>query len=179
MENIFKQCIERIYIDKDYDFFRAKCAESINYLSDLVKLAESQCEKTIVCDIHNSPSVEIWFFYKPYSQGDFSAEFNTILKISKICGVFAFHHQFSVKNISPQKIEPELGGYDANPYIKSQWDLEDILSDFLTSRGLVKSYINELEEVVGGGPLPNPTIFGKQLTVENALFRDLYDILED
>ena len=89
MRGVLYQYIKRIYIDKDYDFFRAKCAESINYLSDLVQLAESHCEKTIVCDIHNSPSVEIWFFYKPYSQGDFSAEFNTILKISKICCVFA------------------------------------------------------------------------------------------
>ncbi|MDE6470331.1 MAG: hypothetical protein K2L19_04855, partial [Eubacterium sp.] len=161
MKEVFKQCIERIYIDKDFDFFRSKCAESADYVSDLVKLAESQCEKSSVCDSTNEPNVEIWFFYKPYSQGDFSAEFNTILKISKICGVFAFQHQFSVENILPQKIEPELGGYDANPYIKSQWDLEDILSDFLTSKGLVKSYINELEEVVGGVALPNPTIFGK------------------
>ncbi|MDE6470102.1 MAG: hypothetical protein K2L19_03675 [Eubacterium sp.] len=179
MKEVFKQCIERIYIDKDFDFFRAKCAESADYVSDLVELAESQCEKSIVCDSTNEPNVKIWFIYKSYFKGDFSAEFNTILKISKICGVFVFQHEFSVKNILPQKIAPVLDGYDANPYIKSQWDLEDILSDFLTSKGLIKSDIIELNEVVGGVALPNPTIFGKQLTVENALFRDLYDILED
>lgn len=44
--------------------------------------------------------------------------------------------------------------------------------------GFNKILLSELDEVVCEIELPDKNIFGSQLTVENALFRDLFNICE-
>lgn len=179
MKDSLYKCIEKIYIDKNFDLFKEKCNKPFLYLSELKKISEIHCIKTIVSDITDSPSIEIWFDFETYSCGDFVSEFKTLLKISKIANAFVFQHEFDIENKSPQKIEPYLNGYGQEPYIKSQYELENDLSNFLIAKGFVKCALHELDEVVGGMILPNQTIFGTQLTLENALFRDAYGIIDN
>ena len=74
-------------------------------------------------------------------------------------------------------MSPVLDGFDGQAYTRSQYELEEVIGDFLTKHGLRQIYYGELQEVFTELEIPGGIdLFGSQMTVENALFRDLYEI---
>lgn len=171
-------CINRIYRKKDYEIFKEKSKRIPSYFEELIQKVKEMCENLIISQIENEPAIELWIYFKDYKEGNLSIEYSTILKISKIADVFAFQHEFCVENRDPNRMDPVLDGFRGEPYIFAQDKIEKEITQFLIQQGLEKLQLSELYEVVENMRMPEESIFGKQVTVENALFRDLYDILE-
>lgn len=73
---------------------------------------------------------------------------------------------------------PKLDGFSEEPYVFSQYELENVVSDYLQNKNLQKLQLAEMDEVIFNIEIPESNIFGKQMTLENALFRDLFGICE-
>lgn len=174
-----KDCINRVYLNKDYRYFKEKSKQSLVYLDELINLVDSKCEKINILSLRNSPSVELMFDFKKYANDQFNVEYRTILKISKIANIFFLQHEFSVDNLDPDKMMPNLNGFGGESYTISQSKLDKEITYFLEKKGVQKLQIFEIDEVIYGLKMPEESIFGNQMKVEDALFRDLYDICEE
>lgn len=170
--------IDRIYKKKDYEIFREKSQRVPLYLEKLIHKIKGMSENVITSEVKNDPAIELWIYFKDYKEEKLSIEYRTILKISKIADVFVFQHEFCVENRDPNRMDPVLDGFRGEPYIFEQDKMEKEITQFLMQQGLEKLKLSELYEVVENIRMPENSIFGRQMTVENALFRDLYDILE-
>lgn len=179
MNKIVYDCIDRIYKKKDYIFFREKCKYVPIYCNSLIKTAKVVCSKVSVYNAEDLPSTEFWFYFNKYEEGSLHVEYKSLLRISNIANLFVFQHEFSVKNNDPNRLDPVLDGFNEQGYTTFQYDLEEILSDFLIERGLKKLYLHEIDEVICDLKIPENGIFGTQVTVENLLFQDLYGICTD
>lgn len=178
MNKLTKKCIDRVYVKKDYNYFRDKCNKTPSYLGELEELVYSMCIKFDIYCMEDEPAIEIWFDYEKYSEDRFIVEYRTLLKISKVADLFVFQHEFCVANRDPNRMTPVLDGFAEEPYNFSQNKLENMLTDFLECKNLVKLRLSEMDEVIMNFDIPMKSIFGEQMTVENALFRDLYGICD-
>lgn len=179
MDKRIYDVITRIYKKKDYDYFIEKCRTTPEFYSDILRLAKQFCKRTEFYSQGDDPTAEFDFIYNGFSQNDFNVEYKTILKISKTADLFYIQHEFEIENTDPHRMSPVLDGYGGQAYTLSQFELEEVISAFLTENSLQKIGYRELEEVVTDLEMPNGIdIFGSQMTVENALFRDLYGICE-
>ncbi|MBD5464604.1 MAG: hypothetical protein HDR22_02090 [Lachnospiraceae bacterium] len=178
MNKLAQLYIKRVYEGKDYVYFKNKCKQVPLYLEELIELASSMCIKIDTYCTEDDPAVQIWFYFEGYTEDRFNAEYRTLLKISKVANLFVFQHEFGVENRDPNKMVPILDGFSEEAYVFSQNKLEATLTDFLENKNLVKLQLRELEEVVMNFEIPEEGIFGSQMTLENALFRDLYGICE-
>lgn len=179
MNERVKSCIDRVYLNKDYRYFKEKSKQPLLYLDELISLVDSKCEKISTLSLKNSPSVELMFDFKKYTNDQFNVEYRTILKISKIANIFFLQHEFSVDNLDPDKMMPNLDGFGGESYTISQNKLDREITYFLEKNGLQKLQFFEMDEVINGLKMPEKSIFGNQMKVEDALFRDLYDICEE
>lgn len=170
--------IHNIYIDKNYDDFKIKCHSSIDYLEQLKILVEPLCQEVNVCSIGNAPSITICFKFDTITYPNYSVEFDTLLEISKVADVFYIQHEFSIDNIAKNRMSAVLDGYDSQPYIKEQYLLEKSITDFLLRKDLKQLTLQEMQEVYSGLKIDENNLFGTQLTVENAVFRDLCGIMD-
>ena len=176
MIDLAQKCIEKVYFKKNYEYFKEKSGEKVEYLERLSELIKSMCDDVIVYDAEDDPAIEIWIKYKKYRKNDFIVDYKTVLKISKVADLFVFQHEFSIDNKDPNRIAPVLDGFGGEAYTFSQYELEDIITNFLIDKKLKKLEMSELDEVIPNLEMPEETIFGKNMTLENALFRDLYEI---
>ena len=169
--------ITRIYKNKDYDYFIQKCRITPEFYGDIPRLAKHFCKRTEFYTQGDEPSAEFRFLYDGFSSNDFNVEYNTVLQISKPADLFYIQHEFCIENIDPNRMSPVLDGFDGQAYTRSQYELEEVIGDFLTKHGLRQIYYGELQEVFTELEIPGGIdLFGSQMTVENALFRDLYEI---
>lgn len=176
MNKRVQECVKRIYIEKDYEYFKSRCREIPSYLDELERQIRIHSRAITVVNEIDSPAIELWIQFDGYRLNDLSIEYRTVLRISKVSDLFVFQHEFCVENKDPQRLDPELDGFRGWPYHFSQYHLEENATTFLERFGLQKILLNELDEVIVGLEMPAKTIFGSQMTVENALFRDLYEI---
>lgn len=178
MNNLARESIERIYIKKDYCFFKQKSKQIAFDLDALMVLICKMCKTVDVYNSEDDPAIEIWITYDDFMDNSLCIQYKTVLKISKVSNLFVFQHEFSVDNKDPNKMTPILDGFSEEAYTFSQDILEDKVSKFLLAANLKKIHLYELDEVIWGVEMPEKSIFGRQMTLENALFRDLYGICE-
>lgn len=171
--------ITRIYKNKDYDYFIEKCRITPEFYGDIPRIAKQFCKHAEFYNHGNNPLVEFYFYYKEFTEGNFSVNYKTVLQISKVADLFYIQHEFEINNIDPERIEPVLDNYDSRAYTRLQYELEELISDYLIKQGLQKIFLNEIQEVITDLEMPfGINLFGSQMTVENALFRDIYGICE-
>lgn len=179
MNESVKQCIKRIYENKDYPYFKEKSEKTPIYLQRILEEAESICKEIEICALKNDPVIEIWFYFESYHYNDFCVDYKTLLKISKVADLFVFQHEFCVENKDPVRMTPILDGFGSEAYIILQNHLEETITHLLEKENLQKLQLFEMDEVITEIKIPQESIFGNQITVENALFRDLFGICED
>lgn len=172
-------CIQRIYLKKDYTFFAEKCKTIPEYYIDLTELAKSVCKEIKVCNVENDPCIELWLCFEKFESGEFQVEYRTLLRISKVADLFVFQHEFCVENKDINRTTSILDGFGEEAYTNLQTKAEDVLTEFLRKNNLQKLKLSEMDEVVERVDTLPESIFGSQMTVENALFRDLCRICED
>ena len=175
MDNELYRIIERIYIEKDFKFFENKCKKRLSFVNTLVSLAKPICSLVNHYEQDMEPSLEMYFLFEPY-ENNISIEFQTILQISKVSDIFIFQHEYSMDNPVKNRMTPILDGYGCEAYIEEQWLLEEVISKFLSEKGYKKVTFQQLNEVVPNINVPDNNLFGSQMTLETALFRDTWDI---
>lgn len=177
MIKIVKEVIDRVYIRKDYKYFKAKCHMSINVPQEFYScLAEKSVSFQEVFE-ENSPAKRWYVEFKDVKVGDFEAHYSSELRLSKILPVYYIEHSFEVKNLDPEKMTPILDGFDGQPYTKGQYAFEEGISKILAKVGYTRLYYNDMTEVILElSHKDNDSIFGRQFTVETALFRDIFEL---
>ncbi len=69
-----------------------------------------------------------------------------------------------------------LDGFGDQAYTKNQFLFEENVVSFMRQKGYTRLKYSELEEVIPTVEMPADSIFGTQMTVENAIFKDVWDI---
>ena len=88
-------------------------------------------------------------------------------------------HEFSVDNKDIDGLFPELDGFGDEAYTKQQFALEEVVCNYLQEKKYERLFYSDMSEVVPDIPMPPDSFFGKQMTVETALFRDVWNIVGD
>lgn len=177
MKKIVQQAIERIYLKKDYSFFNLKCLEPLGLSDDFYELLSDGENYDELSGGSIAPSLMWYVYFKTVVKGDFKVEYTTMLEISKVAPVFHIQHQFMVDNEDPNRVSPDLDGFSGQAYSKSQFELHEKISKYLINQGYFELTYAEMNEVVCGLEMPKGIkIFGSQITVETALFRDVFEI---
>lgn len=168
--------IRKLYFEDNRDYFLKQCKITPRYLNELLQLVESLCSEVVIYNKGYDPCITIYCSYPEFHNGSFHVCFKNLLAISKVAKAFYFYHKFEVDNAipGPDRMEPSLDGYGQMAYTQTQFAFEQAVVQFLEQQGLYCLSIAELEEAIPDLPMPAETIFGPQMTVENALFRDLY-----
>jgi hypothetical protein len=121
-----------------------------------------------------APGYEVQVSFGTYARGAFDAEFVSTILVSKLVEVFHVVHFFSVKNRHEQRVEPTLDGYGGTGFIMPQFDMHEALRERLIARGYTELDLADMEEIIPTLSFPEDvTIFGRQVSVQVALFRDL------
>lgn len=180
MKKEVSKIIKEIYFDKNYELYRDKLKNQIDYLSEFQEILEKQDVKIEHYTHLDSPEDEWWLEYTPFENNGNPIKYETVVRLSRIFPVFNISHEFQLKHINPRKMAPRLYGFDAQPYTFEQADIDKLVTDYFNEKGFIKLWNSELEEVIPNLPMPEGiTIFGPQMTVDTALFRDVYNISEE
>ena len=171
-----KKTIEQIYINKDYHYFVLQSQKKLSFIEQLLENTQSICSNVILSDDSNAPSAELYFDIGKFENGEFNVKYSSVLSISKICDVFYLQHEFAVENIDPNRMTPVLDGFGDEAYSKQQYELDNRIVSFLTEKQYKRLSYSDMLEVVSTVEMPQNSIFGTQMTVENALFKDLWNI---
>ncbi len=178
MEDRVESYIRKLYCCENHDSFLEQCKSTPYYLNDLIRLTASLCSESEISNLEDNPCITIMYSYPDFIDGAFHVYFRSILNISKVADVFFIYHEFEVDNKTPNRFTPSLDGFGQIPYTHAQYELECSVVQFLEQLGLYGLRFAELDEVVPFLSMPIKTIFGPQMTVQNALFRDLYGFAE-
>jgi hypothetical protein len=177
LKNIVRDVINRVYIKKDHDYFKHKANSVLELPEKLYQISKNNTKVVGGKDGSGEVSVDWYIHFPKVIKGEFSALFTTVLKISKIIPIFYIQHEFAVENRDEKKIEPKLEGFSGQPYSIAQFDMHNSLVECLGNLDYVELSYSEMNEVISGISIPQETrIFGEQMTVETALFRDVYDL---
>ena len=176
MNGKIQKCIEQIYVNKDFNYFKRSCKKEYKFIEELQLLANTVCSKLYLESAIHSPTVDIRFVFEDYEQDIYFVHYQTILKISKLADMFYLQHEFCVENKDPNRMTPVLDGFGGEPYTKTQYKMEEQITRILEKNKMEKIEFNELDEVVGSLEMLPNSILGKQMTVELALFHDAYGI---
>jgi hypothetical protein len=120
------------------------------------------------------PAYDAQVSFGTYTRRSFEAEFVSTLYVSKLVKIFHVTHFFSVKNCHEQRVEPTLLGDWGTGLIMPQFNMHESLSQQLTSRGYTELDLLDMREIIPTLSFPEGvTIFGRQVSVQYALFHDL------
>ena len=170
MNGKIQKCIEQIYVNKDFNYFKRSCKKEYKFIEELQLLANTVCSKQYwrILFAVNFIWSRRYIIY--------CVHYQTILKISKLADMFYLQQEFCVENKDPNRMTPVLDGFGGEPYTKTQYKMEEQITRILEKNKMEKIEFNELDEVVGSLEMLPNSIFGKQMTVELALFHDAYGI---
>lgn len=167
--------IKRIYFERDFAGVGA-AVESCRKVTDWIDgTLHDSGKQYIVSDIADSPSAKI-YVKLPLSGDD--CEFFIDVRISKIAKCYLLSYGFSIKNPAPDKIEPVLDGFSAEPYTLEQAILAERIIRPLDSSGYLRLTDAQAAEVIPEIKMPENNFFGTQMTVETALFHDVWGIFQ-
>ena len=168
--------IERIYIKEDHSFFIAQCQRKLDFIDALLENLRDRLKNIRLCDNPGDPSAEVIFDLDHFFQSEFKVQYTSILLVSKIHDIFYLQHGFAVDNLDINRMCSVLDGFGDQAYSKQQYDLEKIVTDYLYNLNYKKMKYAEMVEVIPMVDMPTNCIFGSQMTVENALFKDVWNI---
>lgn len=166
MKEYIKQAINKIYKDKGDNSQVIECQKSIELPHALVRFID---EKRLFLAKRDEVLACTWSIqYDHFKQDGFRIFYKTQLSISKICPVFYIQHNFKVYTPDKNTINNELSGFEAWPLTKEQYLVEEKIKKELIEQGYEQIEYKEMIEVV----MPF------QMTVENLLFKDLFDLCD-
>lgn len=178
MEQRIMKLIEKTYFEKNYDDFKNGCKVELEFISDLCETMRKAVSDIAVSSFNDFPCTEMNINVGEFSDGGFSVKYTSVLSISKVCPAFNLRHEFSVDNIDPNKIDPVLDGFSDEAYNKKQFELDEIVSEYLQNKGYSRLSYAQMSEVIPNISMPKNNLFGNQMTVEYAIFNDLWNICE-
>jgi len=178
MLDLIKCAIDNYYVCNNYQLFKERCNLSLNLPEELALYVKHNNIKLIQGGVlKDDPSREFYIHFKKYKKNEFEIEYTTRLIISRVTPVFNIQHEFDVEHKNIDRIDPKLGYYNDNPYTKQQTELHNEIAKVLTQKGYIELKHADMNEVVEGFKIPKDvTIFGKDITVETLLFRDVLDL---
>lgn len=173
MNKIIYNAIKKIYIDKDYEYYKKKSKEKLllNKFFENLELVEN----TIEINVENDQSIQWHFILSKYKDVDYK----TILYVSKIVPIFYIQHEFAVENNDPNKIEPVLDGFGGQPYNKQQAILEDYIKKIMDDLKYIEISYYEFNNYIlseKNGTLE--ILDGENYTTDSLLFNDMLDIVD-
>lgn len=173
-----KRVVETTYILKNYEDFISRCHEKIGFIDELLEFTKTRFGKAEVSKLPDDPGVVIYFDVCEFSQNDFKVRYKSVLSISKVADVFNLQHEFEADNPDPDGMTPVLDGFGGESYCKAQSALEEVICDFLTAKGFKQLTYADMEEAIPGVEMPENVLFGSQMTVEYAVFKDMWGLCE-
>lgn len=171
-----KSVIEKIYINGEKIFFINGCNKSLDFVDELTETFKGQYSRIQVSDDKSLPAKDIYFFFDDFTKGEFKVSYSSVLCISKICKVFYLQHEFAVDNLDVDRMDLVLDGFGDQAYTKNQFLFDENIVSFMQKKGYARLKYSELEEVIPAVEMPKDLIFGTQMTVENAIFRDTWKL---
>lgn len=179
MHRKIKNAITEIYCNRNKKFFVSCCYRKLGFITDLVEDVKDKCQNVIISNSTGEPSVEIIFQLKDFIENNFEVKYSSSLKISKLCEFYNLQHEFSIDNKDMDGLFPELDGFGDEAYTKQQFALEDVICNYLHKKKYERLFLTDMSEVISDISMPPDSFFGKQMTVETALFRDVWNIVGD
>ena len=179
MHKEIETVITEIYGNRNKDFYVSCCYREMGFITGFLEDIKEMCQNVIISNLDGEPSVEIIFHLKDFVESNFEVKYSSILKISKLCRFYNMQHEFSVDNKDIDGLFPELDGLGDEAYTKQQFALEEVVCNYLQEKKYERLFYSDMSEVVPDIPMPPDSFFGKQMTVETALFRDVWNIAGD
>lgn len=171
-----KSVIEKTYVLKDYEFFISRCKRKIDFMDELLENLYKNCKGVEISVSSNDPCIEIYLEVNDFTNNDFKVKYTSTLTINKIIDMFNLQHEFVVDNLYPNRMDAVLDGFSDEAYCMLQYKLDDIVFQYLQLKNYKRLYYADMEEVIPEIQMPEDFIFGSQMTVENAIFRDTWNI---
>ena len=184
--------IQKIYIEKNYDYYREKAAQPFEFTKEVEGIFDAfgtnyVKEKEVSDDTDDPyyPYVHWYLKYDSFAEEKFMITYVTYVRISKIAKIVYVNHYFSVENQVPRanQIGTDLSGWFQYPHTIQQFNLEKTLKNFLEEKGYIFITCEKMEEVAEDVEVP-PMIRGpKDLilytpgTVRALLFNDEFELL--
>ena len=138
MNGKIQKCIEQIYVNKDFNYFKRSCKKEYKFIEELQLLANTVCSKLYLESVIHSPTVDMRFVFEDYEQDIYCVHYQTILKISKLADMFYLQHEFCVENKDPNRMTPVLDGFGGEPYTKTQYKMEEQITRILEKNKMEK-----------------------------------------
>ncbi|AQM61475.1 hypothetical protein [Clostridium baratii] len=177
MNKLVKDTLKRIYIDKDYEYFKNKCNTEIQLSKELLKKIEKFIKNVDKENMEGFPSQRWYFEYEKYKSDKFEITYRSILIISKIIPVFYIQHEFEVESYDPDRIFPTLDGFNMRPYTKTQSDLEEVVKEYLHKEGYSELMYPDLDELVLSKKKNDVNILdGDKYSLEGLMFIGTFDM---
>lgn len=173
-----KRVVETTYIRKNYGNFVSGCHGKIEFIDELLDAARTCFDKADVWELLGEPCTEVHFNVRGFSKNDFNIRYTSVLSISKVVDVYYLQHEFEVENPDPDSMEPFPCGFGDEPYCKQQYALEEAVRGVLTAKGFKRLSYAERDEVIPEVEMPQNELFGSQMTVEYAIFKDMWGLCE-
>lgn len=173
-----KRVIEATYIKRNFEPFISRCHEKPEFIGELLNAVQAAISGAVVSELPGDPGVVIYFDVCEFAKNDFKVKYKSVLSISKVVDVYYLQHEFEADDPDPDRMTPILDGFGGEPYCKAQFALEEIIRGFLAARGFKQLTCAEMDEVIPEVKMPENALFGSQMTVEYALFKDMWGLCE-
>lgn len=177
MRDFIKECIDEYYIKNNKKLWRQLCEQKY----DLSSFIDELKEHYVNCEIINhvdEPCIHITFYEKSFVSKELKIEYYTELRICKVCKIFNLDFLYEVKNPDPQGMGCLYNSLEES-WNCNQYDLGEKIISFLNKEGYERLFFKDLIEVVPQLEMPENGLFGNQMTIENALFHDFYELYEN
>lgn len=173
-----KKIIEITYIQKDFEPFVSRCRGKLEFVGDLLNAAQTKFNEAAVSELPDDPAVTIYFDVCGFSRNDFNVVYKSVLSISKVADVYCLQHEFEADDPDPGRMTPVLEGFGGEPYCKTQYALDELICGFLAKRNFKQLTYADMNEVIPDVEMPENALFGSQMTVEYAIFKDMWGLCE-
>ncbi|MEF2680529.1 MAG: hypothetical protein U0N91_05490 [Oscillospiraceae bacterium] len=176
MQDDIKKVIEDIYINGDIELFTSKCRKKVDFLDELMEKLKNKSENIERFVDSNEPSSEIRITVNRCSFSEGEVEYVSLLQINKVIKYFYLQDEFSIDSPDPDGMDSYLTGFRNEPYSKKQFDIDEMICNYLTEKGYSRLYINDMDEVYPGIKKFKDREEINQMTVGNALFMDMWEL---
>lgn len=173
-----KKTIEMTYIERNFEPFVSRCHEKLEFIGELLNAVQTKINSAVVSDLPDDPSVVIYFDVCEFAKNDFKVRYKSVLSISKVTEVYHIQHEFEADDPDPDAMTPVLDGFGDEPYCKVQFALEETICGFLAAKGFKQLTGAEMDEVIPEVDMPQNALLGSQMTVEYAVFKDMWGLCE-
>lgn len=171
-----KKAIEEIYLNGNRDLFISNCKKDIGFLNDLLEILKTEVLNFDICANSSEPMIEIRFSVNCFKHNDGEVKYVSILMLNKIVDCFYLQHEFSLNNPDPDGMDSHLDGFRDEAYSKKQFDLGEKIISYLKSKGYKRLSYADMEEVFPGIRKCEDRDDTNQMTVNNALFMDVWNL---